>query len=115
MRLRDIPPAHHRLLAQIASGISGRLDARFVELPGDAPDAQIGVELHEGSRNVVIELSVDLLIRAIEGPGGREALRTRVKARRDRMMFKTPPPLPRKVAAISDGGSSRHGSHARRR
>ena len=109
MRLRDVSPAHHRLLANLASGISGLLEAAFVDLR-DGNDAHIGVALREGSRNVVIELPVALLAQAEEDPGGRELLRTRVKARRDRMMFKTPPaPLPKKIAPMFGPGPSRGG------
>jgi hypothetical protein len=115
MRLRDVSSAHHRLLADLASGISSRLDARFVELP-DADDAHIGVALREGSRNVVIELPVALLVHAVAEPGGREVLRTRVKARRDRMMFTSPPaPLPKKIAPLFSPGPPRDGFRGGRR
>jgi hypothetical protein len=100
MGLRDVSQTHHRLLASLASGISGRLEAHFVELP-DGGDARIGVALREGSRSVVIELPVAMLTQALEDPAGREALRTRMKARRDRMMFKTPPPpLPKRIEPL---------------
>src|SRR5262249_35146037 len=71
MGLRDISQTHHRLLASLASGISGRLEAHFVELP-DGDDARIGVALREGSRHVVIEVPVAMLAQALEDPGGRE-------------------------------------------
>jgi hypothetical protein len=97
------------LLATLASAISGRLEAQFIELP-DRDGAHIGVALREGSRNVVIELPVALLAQAVDDPGGREMLRTRVKARRDRMMFKTPPaPLPKKIAPLFNPAPSRGG------
>lgn len=107
MRLRDVTPAHHRLLADLASGISGRLEAQFVELP--APDqARIGVTLREGRRSVVIELPIALLTQAIEDPSGREVFRTRLKSRRDRMMFTSPPPpLPKKIAPLFNPGPPR--------
>ena len=114
MRLRDVSPAHHRLLASLASGISGRLEAQFVELPNRG-DAQIGVAMREGSRRVVIELPLDLLSHAVGDPGGRELLRTRMKARRDRMMFQAPPaPLPKKIAPLFNSGPSRGGFRGRR-
>ena len=109
MRLREISSGQHRLLGQLASGISGRLEAHFVELP-DQDDAHIGVMLREGPRKVVIELPLVLLTQAAEDPGGRELLRTRMKARRDRMMFKTPPaPLPKKIAPLFSPGPPRNG------
>jgi hypothetical protein len=114
MRLRDLSPTHHRLLAHLASGISARLEAHFVELP-KVDDAHVGVALREGSRNVVIELPVSLLAQAEEDPGGREVLRTRMKARRDRMMFQTPPaPLPKKIAPLFNSGPPRGGFRGRR-
>lgn len=109
MRLRDVSPAQHRLLADLASGISARLDAAFIELP-DRKDAHIGVALREGARNVVIELPVAVLEQAVETPAGRELLRTRMKARRDRMMFKIPAaPLPKKIAPLFSPGPTRGG------
>jgi len=115
MRLREISSVHHRLLGQLASGISGRLEAHFVELP-DGDDTHIGVMLREGSRKVVIDLPVALLAQAEEYPGGREVLRTRMKARRDRMMFKTPPsPLPKKIAPLFNPGPPRGGFRGGRR
>jgi hypothetical protein len=108
MRLREISPVQHRLLEQLASGISTRLEAQFVEL-ADRDDAHIGVMLKEASRQVVIELPVAMLTQA-DDPGGREQLRTRMKARRDRMMFKTPPaPLPKNVAPLFHPGPPRGG------
>jgi hypothetical protein len=107
MRLREISPVQHRLLEQLASGISTRLEAQFVEL-ADRDDAHIGVMLKESSRQVVIELPVAML--QAEDLAGREQLRTRMKARRDRMMFKTPPaPLPKNVAPLFHPGPPRGG------
>src|SRR5262249_30872502 len=115
MQLRDVSAAHHKLLAHLASGISARLEAQFVALP-DGDDAHIGVELREGSRSVVIELPVAMLLQAEDDPGGRATLRTRVKARRDRMMFKTPPaPLPKKIAPLFHPGPPRNGFRGGRR
>ena len=115
MRLRDLSRIHDGLLARLASGISGRLEAHFVELPNGGY-AQVGVALREGSRNVVIELPVSLLAQAEEDPGGREVLRTRMKARRDRMMFQTPPaPLPKKIAPLFNSGPPRGGFRGGRR
>ena len=115
MRLRDVSATHHRLLTSLASGISGRLEAHFVELP-DGGDAHIGVAMKEGQRNVVIELPVTMLAQAAEDPGGRELLRTRMKARRDRMMFQVPPaPLPKKIAPLFNPGPPRGGFRGGRR
>lgn len=115
MRLRDVSAAQQRLLADLASGISGRLEVHFVELPNQG-DAQIGVAMREGSKSVVIELGIDLLAQAMEDPAGREVLRTRMKSRRDRMMFQPPPArLPKKIAPLFDSAPSRGGFRGGRR
>ena len=116
MRLRDVSPMHHRLLEGLASGISTRLEARFIELR-DGLEAHIGITLHEGSRNVLIELPFTLLNQALEDPGGREVLRTRMKARRDRMMFQAPAaPLPKNIVPLfGAAGPARGGYRGGRR
>ena len=115
MRLRDVSATHHQLLEHLARGISARLEAHFVELT-DGGDAHIGIALREGSRNVVIELPVTMLAQAAEDPLGRELLRTRMKARRDRMMFKSPPPpLPKKIEPIFNSAPPRGGFRGGRR
>ena len=115
MRLRDVSATHHRLLTSLASAISDRLEAEFVELPV-RDDARIGVTLREGQRNVVIELPITLLAQAVDDPVGRELLRTRMKARRDRMMFKVPPaPLPKKIPPLFNPGPPRGGFRGGRR
>jgi hypothetical protein len=90
MRLRDVGDSHHELLRQLAKRISKRLDASFVELPG--PDtANIGIQLSERNRSAVMELHGELLLRAGEGTSVREAIRVRMKARRDRMLSRQEP------------------------
>ncbi len=87
----------------------------FVELPA-SNDAHIGVALHEGHRNVVIEMPVAVLVQATEDPNGREILRTRIKARRDRMMFRVPPrALPKDIAPLFNPGPPRGGFRGGRR
>ena len=109
MRLSEIAPSQRRLLAELASRISDRLEAHFVELPGGDGE-HIGVALHEGHRRVVIELPLAILIQATEDPSGREVLRTRIKARRDRMMFRPPPrALPKEIAPMFSPSPPRAG------
>ena len=55
IRLRDVSPAHHRLLASLASGISGRLEAQFVDLdpprrPPDLPAAIVRLRVVAGGK-----------------------------------------------------------------
>jgi hypothetical protein len=115
MRLRDVSQTQHRLLAILASGISTRLEAQFVDLPAGR-DGHIGVALHERSRRVLIELPEQLLTQALDDPGGREQLRTRMKARRDRMMFQSPPaPLPKKIEPLFGSAPVRGGFRGGRR
>ena len=109
MRLREMASRPHALLEQLANGISSRLEAHFVELP-DKEETHVGVALKEGSRKVVIELPVALFAQAAGDPSAREVLRTRMKARRDRMMFKTPPPpLPKEILPLFNPAPTRGG------
>ena len=115
MRLNEISPTQRRLLSEIASRISDRLEAHFVELPA-ASDTHIGVALHEADRKVVIEIPLTVLLQATEDAKGREILRTRIKARRDRMMFRTPPrALPKDIAPLFSPGPPRGGFRGGRR
>jgi hypothetical protein len=100
VRLKDVTQAQRRLLGELASRISDRLEAHFVELP-NADDGRIGIALHEGTHKVVMDISTDMLLQATGDAAGREVLRTRMKARRDRMMFKAPPAaLPKHIAPM---------------
>ena len=109
MRLNEISASQRRLLSDVASRISDRLEAHFVELPA-SNEAHIGVALHEADRKVVIEIPLAVLQQATEDPNGREILRTRIKARRDRMMFRTPPrALPKDIAPLFNPGPGRAG------
>ena len=115
VRLNELSPSHRRLLSEIVSQISDRLEGHFVELPSSV-DAHIGVALHEGDRKVVIELPLAVLLQAAEDPSGREILRTRIKGRRDRMMFRTPPRALRKdIAPLFNPGPPSGGFRGGRR
>lgn len=109
MRLREIGAPQHRLLKELSGQISNRLEVEFRELPdGDGPS--IGVELQERGHRVVMELPVALLLRAEADQSAREAIRVRIKSRRDRMLFRPPPePLPKRIAALADPGGFRFG------
>lgn len=108
MRLSELSASHRRLLSDVVPRISSRLEAHFVELP-DADQTHIGIALHEGTRGVTIEMPLAVLIEALESANGREVLRTRIKARRDRMMFKTPArALPKNIAPLFHPGPPRN-------
>lgn len=115
MRLNDIAPAQRKLLGEITGRISDRLAASFVELPG-GDGTRVGIELEEAGRKVVIDVPMALLLGAAANPSEREALRTRIKARRDRMMFRVPPPsLPKHIAPLVSIGPPRGGGGYRGR
>ena len=108
MRLNELSAAHRHLLSDVALRISSRLEAHFIELPA-ADQAHIGIALREGDRAVTIEMPLAVLIEALETANGREVLRTRIKARRDRMMFKTPArALPKDIAPLFHPGPPRN-------
>ncbi|HZP42030.1 MAG TPA: hypothetical protein VFD84_11045 [Candidatus Binatia bacterium] len=114
MRLRDISPSQHRLLRDVTSQISNKLETEFSELPG-VEGPSVGIVLHERHRHVLIEIPADLLMRAAGDLTAREAIRVHIKGRRDRMLFRAPPkPLPKHIAAAATPGSMHSGFGYRR-
>jgi hypothetical protein len=109
VRLRDIGDTQQRLLRQLAGRISTRLDAEFTECAaGETPT--IGVALRERGQSALMEIPEALLLRADAEPVAREELRVRIKATRDRMLFRPPPPpLPKNIAAAADPAFFRGG------
>jgi hypothetical protein len=102
VRLREIGDAQQRLLRALTQRISTRLDAEFTE-PVGAQSPNIGIALSERGRSGTLEVPAALLLRADAEADAREALRQRIKATRDRMLFRAPPPpLPRNIAAAGD-------------
>lgn len=107
MHLRDVTTAQRQLLEELTKRISRKLDAIFTELP-DAEGPSIGVQLRERGQVVVAEVPGDLLVQATSEATAREALRVRLKARRDRMLFKPPPAkLSKRITPAADPGGSR--------
>lgn len=105
MRLRDITPSHERLLRDLTNRISNGLETEFSELPG-VEGANVGIILRERRRQVQMEIPVALLIQAVADRTAREAIRVRIKVRRDRMLFQAPPsPLPKHIATAPTPGS----------
>ena len=119
MRLKEITASHQRLLRDLTTRISSGLESEFSELPGpEGPN--VGVTLRERRREVVMEIPAALLAQAAEDRSAREAIRVRIKTRRDRMLFQAPPrPLPKRIATATalDGvfGWSRGGGGPRGR
>jgi len=118
-RLGDVTPQQRQLVAGLAARISTRLEATFC--PAVDPDGQnVGIELRERNASVVVEIPMTMLNSALGEPAAREALRVRLKTRRDRMLFRPPPPsLPKHIAPVSmgygGGGDGRGGNRSRGR
>jgi hypothetical protein len=90
VRLKEIQVAHQQVLRDLTRRISRRLKTDFAELPGaDTPN--IGIELREEGRAVVIQLPEVLLQRAASDAASRESMRVHIKTRRDRMLFRREP------------------------
>lgn len=119
MHLKDVTASHRRLLQDLTSRISTGLETEFSELP--TPDGpNVGIILRERRRQVTIEVPGALLIEAVHDPTAREAIRVRIKGRRDRMLFQAPPsPLPKHIATTPAPGGmfgfGRGGGGQRRR
>ena len=100
MRLKDVTESHRRLLRDLTSRISNALETEFSELP-DADGPNVGIILRERRREVIVEIPAALLAEAGGDLAAREAIRVRIKTRRDRMLFKAPPsPLPKNIATL---------------
>ena len=107
MRLNQVTPSQRRLLEEIARKISRKLEALLIDLPG-TNEPHMGVELRERGHMVVAEVPIALLQQATEDAPAREALRVRLKVRRDRMLFKPPPAaLSKRVVPLPDPGFGR--------
>ena len=90
VRLEDIADRHRKLLRELTRRISKRLETDFSKLPG-AEGPNVGIQLREGNRKVLMELPAALLLQAETDMSAREAIRVRIKARRDRMLFRREP------------------------
>lgn len=115
VRVGEVSTPQRQMLGEIARAISDRLEIEIVGLR-NAGDDHIGLALREGERNVVIEMPLAAIAQATADPIGREILRTRIKGRRDRMMFRVPPrALPKNIAPLFGPGPSRGGYRGGRR
>jgi hypothetical protein len=94
---RQVTAAQQRLLAVLSGRISTRLEL-VVDESGEADAPNVGITLRERGHSVSMEIPYALLDQAEADPTSREALRIRLKGRRDRMMFRPPPtPLPKNI------------------
>jgi hypothetical protein len=105
VRLHDVTASHQRLLRDLTSRISSALESEFSELR-DADGPNVGIILRERRCQVLMEIPAALLMQAADDLTAREAIRVRIKGRRDRMLFKAAPsPLPKHIAtAPAPGG-----------
>jgi hypothetical protein len=109
VRLRDITASQQRLLRDLTGRISTSLEAEFSNLAGD-DGPNVGIILRERRRQIVIEIPAALLMEAADDLAAREAIRVRIKVRRDRMLFQAPPsPLPKRIAAAPMPGGMHFG------
>jgi hypothetical protein len=108
MRLREITPGHQRTLREVSLRISKGLETEFAELATEGPN--VGIRLQERGKKATMEIPGLLLQEAADDATARETMRVRIKATRDRMLFRPPPtPLPKKILATPDPSSTRFG------
>ena len=120
MRLTAITALRRRLLTALTGRISTRLVAEFETL--SRPESpNVGVTLAERGKSGRLEIPYALLHEAESDLMARDALRVRIKAARDRMLFRPPPSRPRTdIAPLGDpafwqrGGSGRGRGSGRR-
>jgi hypothetical protein len=113
VRLSDITPAHRAMLASLSRHISRRLDAIFTD-PQIPDGTNAAISLHERGKRVTMEVPDALVINATTDAVARESFRVRIKARRDRMLFRDPPaPLPKRIERVEQPGYFRSGRDGR--
>ena len=110
MRLSAITAAQHRLLTALTGRISTRLVAEF-ETRSRPESPNVGVTLAERGTRGRLEIPYTLLAEAESDLMARDALRVRIKAARDRMLFRPPPARPRAdIAPLGDPAKWHRGS-----
>jgi hypothetical protein len=113
VRLDAITAAQRRLLAELTGRISTRLAAEC-EKPLRPESLNVGVTLQERGTRGRLEIPYALLQEAESDRTARDALRVRIKAARDRMLFRPPPARPRAdIAPLSDPAMWNRGNFGR--
>ncbi len=118
MRLKELTAVHRELLRALTGRVSNRLKTDFAELP-DGAGPNVGIELRERGKRLVMELPAALLFSANGDVVAREKVRIRIKAGRDRMLFRPGPPLPERLeptpapSAFGRGAGPGPGRHRR--
>jgi hypothetical protein len=113
VRLDTITAAQRRMLAALTGRISNRLVAEFEKL--SRPDSpNVGVTLKERGKSGRLEIPYALLQEAELDLAARDGLRVRIKAARDRMLFRPPPSRPQMhIEPLGDPAIWNRGSFAR--
>ena len=104
MRLGAVTAAQRRMLGELAGRISNRLEAEFVDPSAAAAAGSVGVLLNERGKRVAIEIPEALLLQAETDAAVRDTMRLRIKAARDRMLFRPPPHHP--TVQVAPAGES---------
>jgi len=120
VRLTAFTAAQRRLLTALTGRIATQLAAEFETL-SRPESSNVGVTLAERGKSGRLEIPYALLQEAASDLMARDALRVRIKAARDRMLFRPPPARPRAdIAPLADpvvwnrGGFGRGGGRGRR-
>jgi len=101
------------MLAELTGRISNRLDAEF-EKSSSPESANIGVMLRERGKSGRLEIPLVLIREAESDVTVRDGLRVRIKAARDRMLFRPPPTRPRTdIKPLGDPAQWNRGTFAR--
>jgi hypothetical protein len=109
VRLDPITPAQRRPLTALTGRISTRLATEFEKRSGpEGPN--VGVTLAERGKSSRIELPYALLQEAESDLMARDALRVRIKAARDRMLFARPSRGRADIAPLGDPAVWHRGS-----
>lgn len=113
MRLDAITASQRRILAELTARISNRLEAEFEKFTRpESPN--VGVTLKERGKSGRVEIPYALLQEAESDLTARDGLRVRIKAARDRMLFRPPPSRPRAdIEPLGDPAIWNRGSFAR--
>jgi hypothetical protein len=108
------------MLAELTGRISNRLATEF-EKPVRPESTNVGVTLRERGKSGRLEIPYVLIQEAESDVTVRDGLRVRIKAARDRMLFRPPPPRPRTdIEPLGDpafwnrGNFGRNGGRGRR-
>ena len=113
VRFDAITVAQQRLLIELTGRISTRLATEFEKRTGpEGPN--VGVTLAERGKRSRLEIPCTLLEEAESDLMARDALRVRIKAARDRMLFRPPPARPRAdIAPLGDPAVWHRGTFGR--